>query len=105
MSIRTKYIVEYAQKHSLKFSRHALNRMKERMIRDYQVYDCIINGSFVEEQYHGEDFKIVFQEKTSSNPEIYIVVAACSTPEVVTVCRTMDEVWGYFENKLKRKKG
>lgn len=49
-----KNIREHAKRNRLNFSDHALKRMNERKIRDTQVYDCIVFGKFVEQQYHGD---------------------------------------------------
>ncbi|WP_238988832.1 hypothetical protein [Calorimonas adulescens] len=48
---------------------------------------------------------MIFQEATEKKPEMYVIIAASYPyPVVVTVCRTMDEVWEYCNGFLKRRK-
>lgn len=46
--IPEKYIRAYAKQGQLSFSKHSLDMMKARKIRDHQVYDCVCNGKMVE---------------------------------------------------------
>ncbi len=79
--------------------------MRKRCIRHEKVYECAEKGRHVEHQYHGRDIKIVFQEPTEKCPEFYVVIAASiPKPEVVTVCRTKEEVWVYLNGIIKRKR-
>lgn len=50
-----------------------------------------------------KDVHVLFQE-SSDRPGIYVVVAACNPPMVVTVCRTKDEIWEVCNGILKRRK-
>lgn len=103
--IPEKYIRAYAKQGQLRFSKHSLDMMKARKIRDHQVYDCVCNGKMVERQDHGRDIKIVFQEATNDKAGFYVVVAAFyPLPEVVTVCLTWEEVWETLGTILKRRK-
>lgn len=103
-AIAEKYIRENAKKQNLFFTEHALIRMNERKIRDYQVYDCAANGKFIEAQDHGRDIKIVFQEIDSGDALYYVIVAACNPPTVVTVCSTKQEVWDYLDGFFEEKR-
>lgn len=103
--IPEQYIRAFAKQRKLNFSKHSLDKMKERRIRDHQVYDCVCNGEMVEKQEHGRDVKIVFQEATDNQAGFYVVVAASyPLPEVVTVCLTWEEVWENLGTIMKRRK-
>lgn len=87
------------------FSRHALERMAEREIEYDKVIDCIIDGKAIDFQNNkgAGDIKVLFQEATDKEPEIYTVVAASETPVIITVCRTDKEVWKCIDNVLMRR--
>jgi hypothetical protein len=90
------------QKGWLDYSNHAKCRMKERQIEDNKIIECILYGKVIELQLQFEDVHVVFQEATESKPEIYVVIAAAYPfPLVVTVCRTIDEVWEYCNVSVK----
>jgi len=75
-------------------SRHAKDRMSERQIGPSKIVECILKGKVIEVQSGYEDIHILFQEPTDKNPEIYIVVAAAYPyPVIVTVCKTLKDVW------------
>lgn len=89
----------------LDYTNHARCRMFERRIEDEKVIECILYGTVIEIQPHFKDIHVIFQVATDAKPEIYVVIAAASPyPLVVTVCRTMDEVWEYYNGHLKRRK-
>lgn len=89
----------------LRYSIHAKDRMIERQIEDNKIVECIINGKIIEIQAQFDDIHVLFQEATDKEPEIYVVVAAAYPyPLVVTVCRTMDEVWEAYNGILKRRR-
>lgn len=59
----------------------------------------------IELQPQFDDVHVIFQEATEKKPEMYVIIAASYPyPVVVTVCRTMDEVWEYCNGFLKRRK-
>lgn len=97
------HIRKCATENRLDFSAHALERMGRRKIRRNQVYDSIANGKIVEEQYHGLDFKYVFQEATDNKPNFYVVIADTPIPYVITVCNIKNEIWDYLDDRIKRK--
>lgn len=84
---------------------HAFERMSEREIDIDKVLDCIIRGKTIEFQTdrRTKDIKVLFQEATVNNPEVYTVVAALETPLIITVCRTKEEVWKSINNVLRRR--
>lgn len=93
------------QKGLLDYSKHAKDRMEERKIEDEKVVECILYGKIIELQPQFKDVHVLFQEATENKPEIYVVVAAAYPyPLVITVCRTIDEVWDYYNGYLKRRK-
>ncbi len=98
-----KYIQECFKKDMFTLSAHALQRMKERKITLEEIKDCIIKGETIEIQDFFKDVHVLFQE-SSDRPVIYVVVAACNPPMVVTVCRTKDEIWEVCNGILKRRK-
>ena len=105
MDLPIAYIRGFAKMNKIHFSEHALKRMGERKIKRSIILKAILNGNVIDEQDHGRDIKVIFQESSSEIPECYIVVAAAHPlPEVVTVCRTHDEVWEYINGRLKRRK-
>jgi hypothetical protein len=78
--------------------------MRKRCIRHEKVFECAEKGRYIEHQQHGRDVKIVFQEPNENCPECYVVIAASiPMPEVVTVCRTKEEVWIFLNGIIKRK--
>ena len=102
--IAEQHIRNCAAKNKLRFSRHAIDKMRALCIRHEQVFECAIHGRFIERQYHGREIKLVFQEATSANPEYYVVIAASiPIPEVVTVCTKLEEVWEILNGIIKRK--
>lgn len=104
-NIPEQWIKGCVQKGWLDYSNHAKCRMKERQIEDNKIIECILYGKVIELQLQFEDVHVVFQEATESKPEIYVVIAAAYPfPLVVTVCRTIDEVWEYCNEYLKRRK-
>lgn len=104
-SIPEQWIRECVQKSWLDYSGHAKCRMIERQIEDSKIIECILYGKVIELQPQFEDVHVVFQEATETKPEIYVIVAAAHPyPLVVTVCRTIDEVWECCNGRLKRRK-
>src|SRR5690554_3515417 len=104
MSLPIAYIRAFAQKNKIHFSEHALQKMGERKIKRQIVLEAILNGVVIEQQDHGRDVKIIFQESISDIPKCYVIVAAApDIPVVVTVCRTKNEVWEYINGRLKRR--
>ena len=99
------YIRKNVQKGYLDYSQHALERMLEREIEDFQVADCILKGKVIETQnFIGQDIKILFQEATVKTPEMYVVVAAAYPhPVVTTVCNFKEEVWECINGIMKRR--
>ena len=99
------YIRKNIQKGCLDYSQHAIERMLERGIEDSQVIDCILKGKVIEEQnFVGQDIKILFQEATINTPKFYAVVAAaCPRPVVVTVCNSKNEVWECVNGTMQRR--
>ncbi|MDI6604075.1 MAG: DUF4258 domain-containing protein [Thermoanaerobacteraceae bacterium] len=88
----------------LDYSSHAICRMIERQIEDKKIIECILYGKVVELQPQFKDIHVIFQEATDKDPEIYTVVAAAYPyPLVVTVCRTIEEVWECYNGLLKRR--
>ena len=78
--------MSFCKAKEIKILKHSLDKMKERKIRDQQVYDCVGNGKMVEEKQDlGRDIGIVFQEATENLSDFYVVIAASHPlPEVVT---------------------
>ena len=104
-NIPEQWIKGCVQKGWLDYSNHAKCRMKERQIEDNKIIECILYGKVIELQLQFEDVHVVFQEATESKPEIYVVIAAAYPfPLVVTVCRTIDEVWGIAMDIKRRKR-
>ncbi len=104
MGLSIAYIRGFTQKGKIHFSEHAIKKMGERKIKRSIVLEAIINGKVIEEQDHGRNIKIIFQENTINTPACYAVVAAAHPiPEVVTVCKTYEEVWDYTNGILKRR--
>lgn len=100
-----KIIQECVKKGQLYYSPHSIARMAERYIDREKVKACILTGKLIELQDHGRDIKVVIQKSTSETPEFYVVVAACyPRPHVITVCRTMEEVWECIGGVLKRRR-
>lgn len=99
-----KWIKACVKKGDLDYSFLAKSRMLERKIEDEIVVDCILNGKVIEYQKQYKDVHVLFQEATDKEPEIYVIVAAAyPNPVIVTVCRTMIEVWGDSNGILKRR--
>lgn len=100
-----KIIQECVKKGQLYYTPHSIEKMAERCIDKEKVKACIITGKPIELQDHGRDIKVVIQEATKEFPEFYVVVAACyPKPHVITVCRTMEEVWECIGGVLKRRR-
>lgn len=108
MNMPISYIKACAKNNKINFSAHAIQRMGERKIRKNKVLHTIIYGEVIEQQDYtnlkNSDIKVVFQEECEDVPEMYVVVAACAIPEVITVCKTNEEVWDYVKGRLKRRK-
>lgn len=104
-NIPFKTIRECVEKGQICYTAHSIARMAERCIDREKVKACILTGKLIELQDHGRDIKVVIQESTSETPEFYVVVAACyPKPHVITVCRTMEEVWECIGGVLKRRR-
>lgn len=86
----------------LDYSSHAVERMAERCITDREVEDCVMLGEVIKEQYFGIDVKVLFQESANGKPNLYVIVADCNPPVVITVFRSKDEAWDYMDGKMKR---
>ena len=100
-----KIIQECVKKGQLYYTLHSIEQMAERCIEKEKVKACILTGKLIELQDHGRDIKVVIQESTSETPKFYVVVAACyPKPHVITVCRTMEEVWECIGGVLKRRR-
>jgi len=102
MSKSADFIRRQAANVGLDYSLHAVERMAERCITDKEVENCVMFGEVIDEQYFGIDIKVLFQEAVSGKPNLYVVVADCNPPVVITVCRVKDEVWDYVNGKMKR---
>ena len=92
-----KWIRKRVSENCYDVSKHAQKRrMAERQIDIEEVIECILQGQTIEFQLDKEtnDIKVIFQEATSENPEIYVIVVALDTPLIVTACRTIDEDMG-----------
>lgn len=90
----------------VKFSGHAQKRMGERRIKISAVEAILDDCEIAEEQYHGFDLKFIIHERQCSEVSIYVVVACPEQVDeivIVTVCRTMDEVWQDLGGILHRK--
>lgn len=104
-SISEKWIRTCVREGLVDYSGHAKCRMLQRQIDDEKILNCILYGKVIEIQKQFEDIHVLFQEATNECPEIYVVVAASYPyPVIVTVCRTMDEVWEFCNGILKRRK-
>lgn len=101
-----KWIRKRVSENCYDVSKHAHERMAERQIDIEEVIECILQGQTIEFQLDKEtnDIKVMFQEATSENPEIYVIVVALDTPLIVTACRTIDEVWECVDGVLKRRR-
>ncbi|HQL35915.1 MAG TPA: DUF4258 domain-containing protein [Bacillota bacterium] len=102
MSRSADYIRKQLSIVGLDYSSHAVERMSERCITDKEVEDCVMLGNVIEEQYSGIDVKVLFQEAVSGKPNLFVVVADCNPPVVITACRVKDEVWDYMDGIMKR---
>ncbi|HYE82772.1 MAG TPA: DUF4258 domain-containing protein [Clostridia bacterium] len=102
MSRSSDYIRKQTGIVGLDYSSHAVERMAERRITDKDVESCVMFGDVIEEQYYGMDVKVLFQEAANGKPDLYVVVADCNPPLVITVCRVKDDVWEYVDGKMKR---
>lgn len=99
------YIRKNVHKGYFEYSQHALERMLEREIEDYQVVNCILKGVIIEVQkFDNQDIKVLFQEATEKTPEMYVVIAASYPyPVVATVCRFEEEAWECIDGIMKRR--
>lgn len=104
-SVPEQWVKECTKNGWLDYSDHAKCRMKERKIEDKKVVECILYGKVIELQPQFKDVHVVFQEPSENKPEIYVIIAAAHPyPVVVTVCRTINEVWEYCDGYLKRRR-
>lgn len=106
MIIPIAFIRSAARSERFRISYHALQRMNERGISYAQVRDAMLAGDVVEVQRHPppDDVKVLLQEDCDGIPRLYVVVAACDPPEVVTVCEFLEEVWEYLGSMRRRRK-
>lgn len=102
MSRSADFIRKQASIVGLDYSSHAVERMSERCITDKEIENCVMLGEVIEEQCFGIDVKVLFQEASNGKPNLYVVVADCYPPLVITVCRVKKEVWDYMDGKMKR---
>jgi len=71
---------------------HAILRMSERNISDFDVYECGCYGKAIECQFHGRDFKVLLHKIINSR-QIYIVTTVDEPSTVITVCLMLEQLW------------
>lgn len=104
MDIGENLIRTCAANQNLGISPHAQQRMKERCISIYQIYDCVARGAIIESQDLERDLKLLFQEYIHEGEPSFYVVVACRVPPLVVSVIPFDKTkWEFKNGRMRRR--